>query len=172
MASAEPELSLRPATMADWDLIAPWLARPDIERWWGSRAAAEAEVRLALQSTSAVCRLIEIDRAPIGYAQAIDLAIVGADLPEGLPPGTWDADLFIASPEHRARGYGQRALRLLAGEVFATTLALAISVFAPISNEPAARAYEKAGFRWQRVIDDPIFGPSWLMLIERPNLRI
>jgi aminoglycoside 6'-N-acetyltransferase len=157
--------------MADWDLVASWLARPDIERWWGSRAAAEAEIRLALQSSSSICRVIELRGTPIGYGQAIDLAATGGELPEGLPPGTWDADLFIGAPEHRARGYGQKALRLLTDEVFTTTLALAIAVFAPVRNEPATRAYERAGFRWQRVIDDPIFGPSWLMLIERPGLR-
>ena len=29
------------------------------------------------------------------------------------------------------------------------------------------RIYEKAGFRWQRVLSDPLFGPSWVMVRER-----
>ena len=30
------------------------------------------------------------------------------------------------------------------------------------------RAYEQAGFRWQRIWSDRLLGPSWLMLKERP----
>ena len=64
---------------------------------------------------------------------------------------------------------GQRALQLLKEEVFSTTLATAVCVFAPIKNEKAVRAYEKAGFRWQRIWSDPAAGPSWFMVAERPG---
>ena len=37
--------------------------------------------------------------------------------------------------------------------------------------DDALRAYEQAGFRWIRVWDDPVFGPSWLMLLERDAVR-
>jgi len=53
--------------------------------------------------------------------------------------------------------------------VFATTLAVAVCVFASIENEAAVRAYEKAGFRWRRVWHDPISGPEWFMIAERPS---
>ena len=60
-------------------------------------------------------------------------------------------------------------LALLAEEVFATTLAVACSGVVSIRNEAAARAYERAGFRWQRIWSDRLLGPSWLMLKERPT---
>ena len=164
-------ISLRPATAADWGRIRGWLALPEIQRWWGNLASAEAEMRLAFETPSALCRIIEADGTPIGYAHAMDATFWGTDLPEGMPAGTWDADLFIAAPEHRGKGAGRTALRLLAEEVFSTTLAVAISVFASIKNEAAVRAYEQAGFRWVRVWDDPVFGPSWLMLLERDAVR-
>ncbi len=60
-------------------------------------------------------------------------------------------------------------LALLTEEVFATTLAVACSAVVSIRNEAAVRAYERAGFRWLRVLQDPLLGPSWLMLKERPG---
>ena len=167
--AADPEIALRPVEGADWPTIRAWIARPDIQRWWGNFAAAEAEVRMALEAHTAVCRMILADGAAIGYAHAIDASTWGSDLPQGMPAGTWDADLFIASPAYRGKGLGQAALDMLAEEVFSTTLALAISVFVSVKNEAAVRAYERAGFSWVRVWEDPISGPSWLMLRERPR---
>jgi RimJ/RimL family protein N-acetyltransferase len=138
---------LRPAARADWDLIRGWLARPDIQDWWGPIGATEAEVNMALSSQHALCRIIEADGAPVGYAHAVDATLWGEDLPQDLEPGTWDLDLFIASEEHRGRGVGQAALALLKAEVFATTLAVAVCVFPSVRNERAVRAYEKAATR-------------------------
>jgi aminoglycoside 6'-N-acetyltransferase len=148
-------------------MIHRWLARPDIEAWWGPRSATEAEVNIALASPHAICRIIEAAGAPVGYAHAVDATFWGEELPQDLAPGTWDLDLFIASEAHRGRGVGQEALALLKDEVFATTLALAVCVFPSVRNERAVRAYEKAGFRWKRIWNDPHAGPSWFMVAER-----
>ena len=160
---------LRPALRSDWDMIRGWLARSDIEAWWGPRSATEAEVRIALGAGHALCRIILSSGAPVGYAHAIDAMAWGDELPDDLVPGTWDLDLFIASEEHRGKGVGQAALAQLKGEVFSTTLAAAVCVFPSIRNERAVRAYERAGFRWQRIWNDPHMGPSWFMIAERPT---
>ena len=65
-------------------------------------------------------------------------------------------------------GVGQAALAMLKEEVFASTLAVAVCVFPSVKNERAVRAYEKAGFRWKRIWNDPYAGPSWFMVAERP----
>ncbi len=166
-----PALSLRPATSADWGLIRSWIARPEIQSWWGSPNAAEAEIRIALDSEAAISCMVMLDTEPIGYAHAIDASHWGPALPDGMPSGTWDIDVFIATPEQRGKGIGERAVNLLAEEVFSTTFALALSVFVSIRNETAVRAYERAGFHWVRVFEDPIFGPSWMMLRDRPRVR-
>lgn len=160
---------LRVAHRADWDLVRAWLSRPDIEAWWGPRSATEAEVSIALRSEHALCRIIEADGIPVGYAHAIDAMVWGDELPDDLTPGTWDLDLFIASEEHRGKGVGQAALAQLKDEVFSTTLATAVCIFPSIRNERAVRAYEKAGFRWKRIWNDPHMGPSWFMIAERPT---
>jgi aminoglycoside 6'-N-acetyltransferase len=168
MSAAAQNVRLRPATTSDLALVRAWLARPDIEAWWGPKSSTEAEVTLAMGSAHAICRMIEADGEAVGYGHAVDASLWGEELPQDLEPGTWDLDLFIASEAHRNRGIGARALALLKAEVFATPLAIAVCVFPAIANERAVRAYEKAGFRWRRVVNDPVTGPSWFMVAERP----
>ena len=167
VASNSKPITLRAASDRDWPQIRAWLARSDIQKWWGPSAATEAEVITALGSEHALARIIEYGGQPIGYCHAIDALIWGDELPNDLPPGTWDLDIFIAEPRFRGRGLGAHALELLRDEVFSTTLAVAVSVFTSIENEAAVRAYEKIGFRWQRVWNDPARGPSWFMISER-----
>jgi len=163
------EISLRAATPEDRFRIRRWLAEPEIAAWWGNAASAEAEVNLAMSSETALCRVVEAHGAPIGYGHAVEIGLWGEPRPQEVEPGTWDIDLFIASEAHRGRGLGRQALALLTEEVFATTLAVACCAVVSVRNEPAVRAYERAGFRWRRVWTDPLFGPSWLMLRERPR---
>lgn len=162
-------ISLRPVTQRDLDRIRAWLRQPEIEAWWGPASATAAEVQIALQSASAVCRIIEANGTAVGYCHAIDAALWGDDLPEDLEPGTWDLDLFIGSAEYRGLGVGLRALVLLKTEVFSTTLATSVCVFASIRNEAVVRAYEKAGFVWQGIWNDRAVGPSWFMIARRPR---
>ncbi len=160
---------MRPLARRDSDLVNRWLFDPEVRRWWGDAASAMAEIRLALESPTAICRLIEDGRSglPIGYAQAVELGQQGGTLPAGLEPGTWDCDLFIASQDHRGRGFGQAALAQLVTEVFSSTLAIACTISVSIRNERAARAYERVGFRWASIADDPILGASWVMRRNR-----
>ncbi len=167
--ASKAEVSLRPASRSDWSLIHSWLVREDIQEWWGPASATETEVNMALRTEHSLCRIIEAGGAPVGYAHAVDATIWGDDLPQDLAPGTWDLDLFIASEDHRGKGVGQIALSLLKDEVFATTLAVAVCVFPSIRNERAVRAYEKAGFLWKRIWNDPYMGPSWFMIAKRPQ---
>ncbi len=184
--STEPaDVRLRRTTDADWGMIRRWLAEPAVIRWWGPKATTEAEVMLAMGSSAAMSRIIEVDRKPVGYAHALDLSLLGEPLLPGVSAGTWDIDLFVASAAYRGRGVGARALELLRDEVFETTLAPAVSIVVGVGNEGAVRAYEKAGFRWRAVVRDVGQGaragqgagagqsagrePEWLMTVERPN---
>ena len=160
--------TLRPVGQGDLDQIRRWLRQPEVEAWWGPASATSAEVQIAVQSPSALCRLIEVDGVAVGYCHAIDAQIWGDHLPDELQPGTWELDVFIASAGHRGQGIGLNALKLLKSEVFSTTLAPAVCIFASIRNEAVVRAYEKAGFRWQSVWTGTASGPSWFMVAVRP----
>lgn len=160
--------SLRPATAADRFMLRRWLADPAAEAYWGTSASAEAEIALAMESPSAICRIVECDGKPIGYGHAVDASLWEGALPPDLPSGCWDIDLFIGAAEHRTRTVEQRALAAIAGEVFATTLAVACCTFVPVENEGLIRAYERAGFHWTKIWADPVLGPCWVLLKERP----
>lgn len=167
--SIHSNVLLRAVAPEDWPLLLKWLRDPAVERWWGSPSSSEAGIRLVLETPAAIGRMIEVAGLPVGYAHAIDATCWGEELPEVLPPWTWDVDLFIGEPAFRGRNIGGAALDLLAAEVFGTTLAMALSVFVSVRNEAAVRAYERAGFNWVSVWEDPIAGPEWLMLRERPG---
>jgi RimJ/RimL family protein N-acetyltransferase len=162
-------VSLRAIEPSDLDRIEAWLKQPDIQRWRGDPASSSAELRLVMESPSALCRMIEAEGIAIGYGHVADAAISREALRAALPPETWMLDLFVADPANRGLGHGEAAIRALVGELFATTLALAVAVLPPVRNEAAVRAYERIGFRWLRVVVDPILGPSWLMLLDRPS---
>jgi aminoglycoside 6'-N-acetyltransferase len=163
------QISLRPLTPEDWPRLRKWLRDPAVTRWWGSPASSEAGIRLVIETNSALSRVIEVSGTPVGYAHAIDATCWGEALPDALPPWTWDVDLFIGEAPFRGREVGCQALDILAREVFGTTLAMALSVFVSVRNEAAVRAYERAGFKWVTVWEDPVAGPVWLMLRQRPS---
>ena len=166
----EVAVRLRPALPEDRFRIRRWLADPGIAASWGNAASAEAEISLALASETALCRIVEGDRTPIGYTHALEIGLWAAERPSDLPAGTWHIGYFLAVEDICHVRTGAAVLALLAAEVFATTLAVACSSVVSVKTEMAARAYERANFRWRRIWSDPLLGPSWLMLRERPAL--
>lgn len=164
-----PAVTLRPADARDWPMIDGWLRQPEVQRWWGSLATAQAEVMAAMRADMGLCSIIEAGHIAVGYAQALDTGPV-TGVPHAVTAGTFRIDAFIANPAYRNKGAGQAAIQLVAAEIFSTTLAPAAIVIAALKHEAAVRAYEKSGFQWVRVIDDPLLGPSWLMRLERPKI--
>jgi len=162
------EITLRAVLPQDWDRVRAWLQQAEIQAWWGGLAAAEAEIAIAAESPSAICRLILANDMPVGYGHALDADLVRSARTEGLPPGTYVAALFIADPAHRQRAAGETALSSLTREVFASTLAPACATLVPVRHEAAVRAAERAGYGWIGVRDDGPNGRSWLMVQERP----
>jgi RimJ/RimL family protein N-acetyltransferase len=150
-------------------VIRRWLSRQHVQAWWGNAASAEAEITMAMGSTAALPRIIERAGVAAGYAHAVEIGLWAEQPPDGVPAGAWDVDCFVTSSTGDGVEVVSAALGLLTQEVFATTLAVACTAMVSIRNEPAARAYERAGFRWQRIWPDRQSGPSWLMLKDRPQ---
>ena len=162
-------LRLAPLGAGDQERGRGWPAPPAVLAWWGSRSRAEAEIALAAASPSAICRILQVHDRPIGYAHAIDAVLLDGGSSASAESGAWECTIFIASEIDRGRGVGTAALRLLAAEVFSATLAVACRLRVPVSREPAVRAIEAAGFRWQRIEQDASLGSVWLMRCERPR---
>lgn len=162
----EPDVLLRPAGPSDWPAIDRWLAQPEIARWWGSRAAAQATIIAALDAPMGLASILVRNGRDIGYAQALDATAVAQIVPPGFQ-GCYRIDVFIADRTERGRGFGVAALGLAVDEVFQTTLAPAVFAVVSVRNEMAVRAHEKAGFRWVCIVEDPLLGPSWLLRRDR-----
>ena len=163
------QVSLRQALPADRFMIRRWLSEPDVRDWWGNRAAAEAAISIALESPSALCRVILAGDIAVGYGHAIDIEIeTGSSRQSGIPVGAYAIDLFVAHAGHRGIGAGANALQALCAEVFATTLAPACTIRVAIRNEKMVRALERQGFRWAAIRTDHLIGPQWVMVLPRP----
>lgn len=166
MTTSQRIVSLRPADDGDRFVLARWLAMPHVAGWFGSRAAAEAEITLARTSPSALCRMVVVDGATAGYAQALPADPAGAFA--DLPSGSYRLDAFIGDETLRGQGHGATALAMLRDELFASTFAPAAAVVVALRNEAAVRRIERAGFRWHAVLADPLLGPCWLLVAMRP----
>lgn len=162
-------VQLRPARRSDWPMIDSWLGIEEIKRWWGSHPAAQAAVLAALDAPMGLCSIIEAGGVPVGYAHALEAEVASDVRADPSLALCYRIDAFVGERDHRGRGIGEAALRLVFEEVFATTLAPAVFSVVPIRNEAAVRAHEKAGFGWVRVIDDTLLGPCWLMRRERAD---
>ena len=108
-------ITLRPATPEDRFRIRRWLAEPEIQAWWGNAASAEAEINLAMASDTALCRIVEADGAPIGYAHAVEIGIWGAPRPEEVPPGEATVTLTVPAAWAGAAAVIQVAERTVNG---------------------------------------------------------
>lgn len=159
-------IALRAYNPSDRALLDRWLRSDALSGWWGSRASAEARIRIAQESRAAICCVISVGGEAAGYAQAFEEA-GGGDRTAGIPAGAWDCDVLLGSEAYSARGTGETALRLLTREVFETTLATACAIVVPVRNERAVRACERAGFKWVAVLQDAFAGPAWVMSLDR-----
>ena len=118
-------------------------ARKRRSRW---RMASRPRCRASSSATA----------CPIGYAHAVETGLWAKRRPGGVPAGTWDVDLFRGTgggrcQRHRRRGAGAADARRCSRPRWRWRARGLVS----IRNETAARAYERAGFRWLHVLQRP-----------------
>lgn len=136
----------------DLAMLADWLRRPHVARWWGDPAHALGAVRRHPVATGA---LIEAGDRPVGFVcwqtpPREELAAAGlGDLRDDLV----DVDILIGEPDALGRGVGPEALSQLLARLRADGVRL-VGLAAAIANRHALRAYEKAGFRPFRDFED------------------
>lgn len=89
----------------------------------------------------------------------------------GIPHGpnrqsvAWNIGITVV-PEHRGRGYGALAQRLLARHLFATTAANRVEADTDVDNLAEQRALERAGFRREGILRQAQYrGGRWHDLV-------
>jgi len=164
--ATDPDLSLVRLTEADLPLVRRWLGSPHVARWWG---APDEEIRQIRDHLAGGCvtpfLMVEAGR-PLGYLQVYHAN--GDPFWQGcaFPRETFGLDLSIGEVEATGRGLGPRFLRIVLDRLFAMPEVARVHIDPAPDNAIAIRAYEKAGFRREGLIDTPD-GPALYMSVER-----
>jgi aminoglycoside 6'-N-acetyltransferase len=156
--------SFRAARPEDMPLLRAWLRTPEVARWWGDPDEQAAMLEEDLTEPGMVMRIVSFDAEPFAYAQDYAVHRWPQAHFAGLPSGARAIDSFIGEPEMIGRGHGSVYLRLLAERLQAEG-APAVAIDPAADNMRARRAYEKAGFVPDRVVDTDE-GLAVLMIFE------
>jgi len=143
---------LRPAKDADADLLAAWHDDPDVARYWDGERFTRDEMLDRLARPDVDAYIVEADGEPIGYLQVWRERDAG-----GL-------DMFLV-PHARGRGLGPDAGRAAARHLRDDRGWRRVTVDPYLWNEPAIRAWRRAGFRdvGEREPDDE-HTARWLLM--------
>jgi aminoglycoside 6'-N-acetyltransferase len=146
----------------DLPLVRTWLTRPHVREWWGDPREQFELVRDDLDDPAMEQFIVATADRPFAYLQCYEPAM----WPQGglgeHPDGTRGVDQFIGEAHMIGRGHGSAFIRLFA-EALLQTGAPRIVTDPDPENGRAVRAYEKAGFLKDRLVDTPD-GPSLLMV--------
>ena len=127
--------SLRPATVADVDLLVGWHADPEVSRYWDDETFTHAEMEERLARPTVEAYVVEAAGAPVGYLQVHD----------DDRDGDGGLDMFLV-PEARGRGLGPDAARAMTRHLLDERGWTRVTVDPYCWNEGAVHAWERAGF--------------------------
>jgi aminoglycoside 6'-N-acetyltransferase len=142
-----------PMTAADLPLIRGWLETPHVAEWWRDPAEQFALVSGDLGHPDMAQFIVATDARPFAYLQCYNISAWDAGFgPQ--PDGTRGLDQFIGEPDMLDRGHGAAFIRVFAEELLAKGTPR-VMIDPDPNNARAIRAYEKAGFRKDRLVDTP-----------------
>jgi aminoglycoside 6'-N-acetyltransferase len=156
--------SFRPATIADLPLLQQWLQTPEVIRWWGNPEHEYALLQEDLDNPDMTMQIVSYDDTPFAYAQHYEVHTWPQPHFEHLPPGSRAIDAFIGDPQMFGASHGSAFLRLLALHL-KNEGAPAVAIDPDEDNHRARRAYQKAGFRGDTIVETEA-GPAVLMIFE------
>ena len=144
----------RPMTADDLPLLKRWLAAPHVVQWWGNTYAQFELVRGDLEVEGMDQYIVTTNDRPFGYLQCYDPMVWPDNGLGAHPAGTRGIDQFIGEPEMLERGHGSAFIRIFIERLLKAGSPRVITDPDP-NNHRAIRAYEKAGFRRDRIVDTP-----------------
>ncbi|MHB8468703.1 MAG: GNAT family N-acetyltransferase [Gaiellaceae bacterium] len=120
---------MRIATDGDVARLVAWHADPEVSRYWDGETFTQAEMEARLARGDVDAWIVEAGGEPVGYLQVH---------PEGL-------DMFLV-PAARGRGLGPDAARAMTRHLLDVVGRERVTVDPYAWNEPAVRAWGRAGF--------------------------
>ena len=156
-----PTYVFHPLASGDLPLIRTWLETPQVVRWWGRPDEQYALVSGDLDHPDMDQFIVVLGDHPFGYIQCYALSTWNQGFGEQ-PARTRGIDQFIGEPELIGRGHGSGFIRQFTEAVLTSGIPRVVTDPDP-DNGRAVRAYAKAGFQSDRVVDTPD-GPALLMV--------
>lgn len=168
-------IEFRPLAESDLPLLEDWLRREHVRRWWRDPVEeALAEYRAAIEGRDPTDHfLIVLDGRPVGMTQTY----LASDYPEWeeivqVGKGVAGVDLLIGEVELTGTGLGPRVLTEFAREIiFADSETRACIATVEEANRRSWRAFEKAGFRHVRDVEEEGL-PHRLLWLDRPGRTV
>jgi aminoglycoside 6'-N-acetyltransferase len=156
-----PAYVFHPMAAGDLAMIQRWLETSEVVRWWGDPDEQYALVSGDLDHPDMDQFIVALDEHPFGYIQCYPLSTWNQSF--GIQPAaTRGIDQFIGEPGMIGRGHGSGFIRQFVDGLLASGIPRVVTDPDP-GNGRAVRAYAKAGFQSERVVDTPD-GPALLMV--------
>jgi aminoglycoside 6'-N-acetyltransferase len=156
-----PDYVFHPMSAADLALIRRWLETPEVVRWWGQPDEQYALVSGDLDHPDMDQFIVALGEHPFGYIQCYPLSTWNQGFGPH-PPATRGIDQFIGVSDRIGRGHGSGLIRQFVETLLAKGIPRVVTDPDP-NNRRAVRAYAKAGFQSERLVDTPE-GPALLMV--------
>ena len=162
-------IQLRPADIADLDLLRHWDEQPHVlesdpnDDWeWETELLRTPDWREQL--------IAELDGRPIGFVQIIDPAREETHYWGDVSENLRAIDIWIGGAADTGKGYGSEMMRLALRRCFADPAVEAVLIDPLASNTAAHRFYERLGFRF---VERRQFGEddTFVYRLERADFR-
>ena len=154
----------RPLCDNDLSRVGDWLAMPHVVEWWPAGVNQLDRIRAHMGDRAIELFIVSASERPIGYLQCYDPTAEQDHPLRDQPTGTRGIDQFIGEPDMINRGHGSALTRAFVAQLFAAGAPRVITDPDP-ANGRAVRAYQKAGFQAERVVDTP-WGRTLIMVCQ------
>jgi aminoglycoside 6'-N-acetyltransferase len=153
--------AFQPMTPDHLPMIRRWLETPEVVRWWGDPSEQYVLVSGDLDHPDMDQFIVALKDHPFGYIQCYALSTWNQGFgPQ--PDATRGIDQFIGEPEMIGRGHGSAFIRQFSDSLLTSGIPRIVTDPDP-ENVRAVRAYARAGFERDRVVETPD-GPVLLMV--------
>jgi aminoglycoside 6'-N-acetyltransferase len=159
-----PAYDFRPMSRDHLPMIRRWLETPEVVRWWGDPNEQYGLVSGDLDHPDMDQFIVALADEPFGYIQCYALSTWNQGFgPQ--PQATRGIDQFIGEPNMIGRGHGSDFIRQFTDGLLASGIPRVVTDPDP-DNVRAVRAYARAGFQRERVIDTP--DGQALLMVRNP----
>jgi aminoglycoside 6'-N-acetyltransferase len=159
-----PVYAFQPMTPHHLPMIRRWLETPEVMRWWGQPDEQYVLVSGDLDHPEMDQFIVAKDDRPFGYIQCYALRTWNQWFgPQ--PEAARGIDQFIGEPDMIGCGHGSGFIRQFADGLLASGIPRIVTDPDP-DNARAVRAYNKAGFEHDRIVETTD-GPVLLMVRNR-----